>query len=131
MPKQEIFFEQQDGGRKIEVLKSYDQSYAREAFSNMDEAALQHLWEALKPEEKYEAADLPSLNNPDDVDGEAEAFLWDELVDQALEDPRASPHLTSFFIVNETLQGKREESIYVSPDWPSAEDFAKGRLVVS
>lgn len=39
MPKQEIFFEQQSGARTIEVLKSYDQSYAREAFKNMDEEA--------------------------------------------------------------------------------------------
>ena len=128
MPKQEIFFEQQDGDRRVEVLKTYDQSYAREAFGNMDEPALKHLWDALKPEETYEAAELPSLNNPDDVNGEAEAFLWDELVDQALEDPRASPRLTSFFIVNEKRPGKSEESVYVSPDWPSAESFAKSRL---
>jgi hypothetical protein len=31
MPKQEVFFEQQIGERRIEVLKSYDQAYAREA----------------------------------------------------------------------------------------------------
>jgi hypothetical protein len=131
MPKQEIFFEQQSNERRVEVLKSYDQTYAREAFGNMDEQALKHLWEALKPEENYEASELPSLNNPDDVNGEAEAFLWDELVDQALEDARASPRLTSFFIVNETVSGKQEESIYVSPDWPSAESFAKTRLAAA
>jgi hypothetical protein len=128
MPKQEIFFEQQGSDRRVEVLKSYDEGYARETFSNMDEQALQHLWNALKLEENYEAADLPSLNNPDDVNDDAKAFLWDQLVEQALEDPRAYPRLTSFFIVNETLAGKAEESIYVSPDWPSAESFAKGRL---
>lgn len=32
MPKQETFFEQQRGTAKIEVLKSYDSDYAREAF---------------------------------------------------------------------------------------------------
>ena len=53
MPKQETFFEQQVGERRIEVLKSYDQSYAHEAFKNMDEQALRSLWEALKPEEIY------------------------------------------------------------------------------
>lgn len=31
MPKQETFFEQTVGGRHIEVVKSYDQAYAREA----------------------------------------------------------------------------------------------------
>jgi hypothetical protein len=128
MPKQETFFEQQDVDRRVVVLKSYDKSYAHEVFNNMDEQALQHLWNALKPEENYEAADLPSLNNPDDVNGDAKAFLWDELVEQAVEDPRASPRLTSFFIVNEALSGKSEEGIYVSADWISAESFAKGRL---
>ena len=67
MPKQEILFEQQDGDRRIEVLKSYDQSYAREAFKCMDDDAPKRLWEALKPEEIYDPAGLPSLNDPNDV----------------------------------------------------------------
>jgi hypothetical protein len=33
MPKQEIFFEQESGGRRVEVLKTYDRGYAREALS--------------------------------------------------------------------------------------------------
>jgi hypothetical protein len=119
MPKQEVFFEQQIGERRIEVLKSYDQAYAREAFKNMDEEALQQLWTALKPEEIYDPAGLPPLGDPE---GEGEAFLWDELVEQARED---GP-LLSFFIVNET-NGKRSESLFVSLDWPSAEAFAKAR----
>jgi hypothetical protein len=77
MPKQEVFFEQQIGERRIEVLKSYDQAYAREAFKNMDEEALQQLWTALKPEEIYDPAGLPALGDPE---GEGEAFLWDELL---------------------------------------------------
>jgi hypothetical protein len=123
MPKQEIFFEQQVGERKVEVLKSYDQGYAHDAFKSMDEEALQHLWDVLKPEEIYEVAGLPSLNNSNDINGEAEAFLWDELLEQAREDGS----LLSFFIVNETV-GARIESRYVSPDWPSAEAYAKLRL---
>jgi hypothetical protein len=120
MPKQELFFEEQTGDRRVEVLKSYDQSYALEAFKSMDEKALQWLWEALKPEEIYDPAGLPKLNDSADVNGEAEAFLWDELLDQARED---GP-VVSFFIVNVEV-GKRSESVYVSPDWPSAEAFAK------
>ena len=120
MPKQEVFFEQSAAGTRIEVLKSYDQSYAREALSGMDEDALRRLWETLKPEEIYDPAGLPSLSDPD---GEGEAFLWDELLEQAREDGR----VLSFFIVNETVSG-RSESLYVSPDWPSAEAFAKQRL---
>ena len=124
MPKQEIFFEQQSGERRIEVLKSYDQGYAREAFNSMSDAALRHLWDTLKPEETYEPAELPSLGDPN---GDAEAFLWDELLDQALDDVRLNSSLRSFFIVNETT-GSRSESLYVSPDWPSAEAYAKQRL---
>jgi len=120
MPKQETFFEQTSGGRRIEVVKSYDQAYAREAFQSMDEDALQHLWAALKPEEIYDPAGLPVLNDPE---GEGEAFLWDELLEQAREDGR----VLSFFIVNQTVN-RRSESLFVSPDWPSAEAFAKEQL---
>ena len=123
MPKQELFFEQQAGSRRVEVLKSYDQSYAHEVFTTMDEGALQRLWDVLKPENTYEAADLPRLNDPDDVTSEAASFLWDELLEQA----REQGSVLSFFVVNE-VAGERSESLYVSPDWPSAEGFAKERL---
>lgn len=122
MPSQETFFEQQLGDRRIEVLKTYDQNYAREAFQSMDDEAMQRLWTSLKPEEIYDPAGLPALSDPD---GEGEAFLWDELLEQARED---GP-LLSFFIVNE-LVNRRSESLFVSPDWPSAEAFAKSRLAV-
>lgn len=118
MPKQETFFDQENGERRVEVLKSYDQKYAREVFKNMDDEAQQRLCDVLKPEETYDLADLPSLEDP-----EGEDFLWDVLLDEAREDGT----LLSFFIVNETVKG-RSESLYVSPDWPSAESFAKGRL---
>ena len=79
MPRQEIFFEQQDGKIRVEVVKIYDQSYAREVFTSMNEFAQVHLWATLKPEDIYEPADLPKL---DDVNGEGGAFLWDELLDR-------------------------------------------------
>ncbi len=123
MPRQETFFDESKGGRRIEVLKSYDLGYARDAFRNMATDAQQKLWSVLNPEETYDHAELPSLNDPNDVTGKAEAFLWDELMEQAREDG----NLLSFFIVNE-IAGSRSESLYVSPDWPSAESFAKGRL---
>lgn len=126
MPQQELFFEQVTAAGRIEVLKTYDQQFAREAFGNMDEAALRSLWNALKPEEIYDPANLPSLNDPNDVAGEAEAFLWDELVDQA----RERDNLFSFFVVNEVKSG-RSENLYVSPDWPSAEAFAKNHVNAS
>lgn len=123
MPKQEVFFEQAIQGKRVEVLKSYDQSYARDAFRNMDDTSLRRLWLALEPEKIYDPTDLPSLNDPNDVNGEAESFLWDELLERA----REENNLFSFFIVNEVV-GDRTESVYVSPDWPSAEAFAKERI---
>ena len=118
MPKQEVFFETQSGAERIEVLKTYDQAYAREAFDAMDEDAQNVLWETLEIEEKYDPTDIPPLDDPDIGD-----FLWEQVVDAAREDGS----VLSFFVVNETKEG-RSESLYVSPDWPSAEAFAKERI---
>ena len=126
MPKQELFLEELNGDRKIQVLKSYDQGYAHEAFNNMDDEAQKALWSVLNPEEIYDPAGLPSLNDPNDSNEEAEAFMWDELLEQAREDG----NLLSFFIVNEA-KNSRAESLYVSPDWPSAETFARTRLAAT
>lgn len=89
----------------------------------MDDEALRYLWNALKPEEIYDPAGLPSLEAHN---GEGEAFLWDELLEQA----REHDNVLSFFIVNEII-GSRVESRYVSPDWPSAEAYAKERLAAN
>ncbi|HMH16189.1 MAG TPA: hypothetical protein VK578_24040 [Edaphobacter sp.] len=119
MPKQEVFFEQQAGERRVEVLKTYDRGYAREAFDNMDEAAQLHLRNSLAIEETYDPADVPPVDDPGNAD-----FLWDEVLDSA----RESGNLLSFFVVNED-KGDSSESLYVSPDWPSAEAFAKQRII--
>ena len=118
MPQQEVFFEHQTGDRRIEVLKTYDQSYAREAFGNMDEVARTHLWKSLGIDEAYEPVDVPHIHT-----GDGEDFLWDELLEAAREDGS----LLSFFVVNES-NGTVTESLYVAPDWPNAEEFAKTRL---
>jgi len=119
MPVQEQFFTEEKAGRGIEVLKTYDQAFAREAFDAMDEEAQNRLWDSLKPEQIYDPAGLPRPDEPI----EREAFLWDELVEQAREDWKSF----SYFVVTET-NGTRSENLYVSPDWPSAAAFAKGRL---
>ena len=41
--------------------------------------------------------------------------------------PNGYGNEVSFFIVNE-IHGARSEGLWVSPDWPSAESFAKDRL---
>jgi hypothetical protein len=118
MPQQVVFFEQSSGERRVEVLKTYDRRFAREAFEKMDEPAQTHLWKSLGIEENYEAADIPPVHTQGGDD-----FLWDELLDAAREDG----NLLSFFVVTEA-KGAASQSLYVAPDWPSAEAFAKRRL---
>lgn len=117
MPVQETFFSQQRSTLNVEVIKTYDERFAAESFRQMDDAALKYLWNALTPEAIYDPDGLPSLGDPS---GEAEAFLWDELREQAREDG----HERSFFIVS-AKDGSTTKAVYVSPDWPSAEDFAQ------
>ncbi len=115
MPKQETVFEEQTEGGRVEVLKVYDQNYAREAFQNMDADARMFLWNTLNIPQNYEPAEVPSFDDPSSED-----FLWEELLDSAREDG----NVLSFFVVNET-NGSVSKSVYVSPDWSSAETFAK------
>jgi hypothetical protein len=118
MPQQELLFEQKIGDRRIEVLKTYDAVCAREAFGNMDEVARAFLWKSLRIDATYEQADIPSMQS-----GDGEDFLWEEL----LEDSREDGNLLSFFLVTEA-KGAFSRGLYVSPDWPSAEDYAKNLL---
>jgi Mg/Co/Ni transporter MgtE len=121
MPQQEKFFEQTAGDRRVEVLKTYDRQYAREVFGNMDESAHTYLWSSLGIDDTYDASDIPPRHN-----SAGEDFLWEELLEAAREDG----NLLSFFVVNEA-KGGGSESLYVSPDWPSAEAFAKTRIAAS
>jgi hypothetical protein len=118
MPRQETFFDEQSGDLSIRVIKTYDPVVAREAFDQIGEAAESHLWEALGIDNLYNLTEVPALNSLERHD-----FLWDEVLDAAREDG----NLCSFFVVEESC-GPAVQSIYVSPDWPSAEAFAKGRI---
>lgn len=115
MPRQEVFFEQKIGERRIEVLKTYDQNCAREAFDNMDAAARAFLWKSLGIDEAYERADIPPIESEDGED-----FLWDAL----LEDSREDGNLLSFFLVSEA-KGTFSKNVFVSPDWLGAESYAQ------
>ena len=53
MPHQELFFEQSAGDRQIQVLKTNDQSYAREAF---DDIAL-----AITQKRPYRVTSKPAM----------------------------------------------------------------------
>jgi hypothetical protein len=123
MPQQELFFEQQAEDRVIAVIKTYDRSYAREVFCNVDDDAMKSLAAALEIEKNHDPEDIP------DPDGQNyEDFLWEELSEASLEDVRQSPVLYSFFVVTETKAGNAKD-IYISADWPSAEEFAKRRTL--
>jgi hypothetical protein len=86
MPKQEVFFEQKTAVGRIEVLKTYDQSYAREAFGSMDETAQAHLWSSLGIGKNYDPTDIPSQHDADSQD-----FLWEELLEAANTSLRQTP----------------------------------------
>jgi len=124
MPRQEVFFEQSTDGRRVEVLKTYDKSYAREVFNGIDGEAREALADALELKKNYEPADIP---DPEGI--EYDDFLWDELLEAAREDVRSDPNLYSFFVVAEAGETKSGD-LYISPDWPSAEAFAK-RLIAA
>lgn len=107
MPREETYFDQQIGGKHVVVLKSYDKAFAREAFELMTPEALNYLGNALE---------VGSDSDPD--------TLWEEIEDSAREDWNTF----SFFIVSETV-AKAASPLFVSSDWPTAEAFAKQRLV--
>ena len=122
MPRQESFLIEEANGLVIEVLKTYDRLYAREVFGNVDDEAMRSIAAALEIEKNYAPENIPDPTGQDYED-----FLWEELNEASLEDVRQSPRVCSFFVVTETKAGKSEE-VYVSADWPSAQEFAKRRL---
>ncbi len=115
MPRQETFLTVKNGDETVEVLKTYDEAYAKEAFRNMDDGALAHLAASLKPESIYDAKDIPK---PGD-DG-YEDFIWDVMADDAREDWKTF----SYFVVTKS-NGRKTEELFVSGDWPTAEEYVK------
>ena len=118
---QEVFFEQEQNGNRVEVIKTYDAAFAREAFAEMDDAALDFLAESLSLEDSYDLAEIPKRTSSEFLD-----FLWEEVQDNAHEDG----NVCSFFIVRQVHSGD-SRTLYVSPDWTSAEGFVKLRQIPS
>jgi hypothetical protein len=115
MPQQEKYLELEFDGGHLEVLKSYDPRFARDAFELMDDAARQFLSRSLDLQSKYDPTDIPSTDDPD--------ALWQEIEEGA----RESWDTFSYFIVCEH-RGERSIPKFVSSDWPTAEAFAKSHL---
>jgi hypothetical protein len=117
MPQQEVFFAQKIGERSVEVLRTYDAAFAREAFGNMDANARALLWKSLRIDD-HEQGDSPLIES-----GGGDDLLWDAL----LEDSREDGNLLSFFVVTEA-KGKTQKSLYASSDRPSAKTYAQNLL---
>jgi hypothetical protein len=115
MPKQETFLEEEANGRKLQVVKTYDAAFAREAFESMDDIGLSFLRDSLHLETQYEPEDLPLPGSADYTE-----VLWEEVEAGSREDWNKF----SYFVV---LMGKDPDlkPVYVSSEWPSARDFAK------
>jgi hypothetical protein len=124
MPKQESWLRESANGITVEIIKTYDQSYAREVYQSIDDEAMKRLAAALEIDKNNAPGDIPDPNGQDYLD-----FLWEELSQASLEDVRQSPRLYSFFVVTETKADKVSD-IYVSADWHSAEEFANRRLAI-
>jgi hypothetical protein len=116
MPRQETFLERQIGDKRIEVIKTYDQRQAREAFDAMDEASQAFLWRSLELGADYEESDLPPVGSP-----EGEDFLWDELLERSREDG----NLVSFFVTIETTPTGRKARFVAPLSVPLARGFTR------
>lgn len=90
MPRQETFLVEKADGVEIEVLKTYDRSYAQEVFRGMSAEAMKALAATLSLTEKYEASEIPDADAADYED-----FLWEEICEDAIEDVRQSPTLAT------------------------------------
>jgi hypothetical protein len=122
MPRQETFLKESAGPITVEVIKTYNPSYAREVFDEMELEAKEMLAQALEITEKYAPEDIQEPDAPGYDD-----LLWDELKKDSLEDVREYPRKYSFFVVSVSKAGKSEDR-YVSTDWTSAEAFARAQL---
>jgi hypothetical protein len=113
MPQQEWFFDKEQNGHSVQVIKSYDAGFAKDAFRAMD-SVLAFLGRSFDLQNKYKASGPPQSSDPNYAD-----LLWDEMEKEAREDWKTF----SYFVV---LSDKTP--LFVSPDWPTAEPFVQNTL---
>ncbi len=109
MPSQEVFLKLESDSQRIEVIKTYDSAFAKEAFEEMHEDAKAVLGQSLIEDGMLESDGMPF--NDDD--------LWQGIEDGAREDWNSF----SYFVVREGNPPQR--GLFVSSNWPAAERFAK------
>lgn len=110
MSDQKIFLTLEKGDKQIEIVKTYDSAFAREAFEEMDEAAKGVLGESLVIEGTLDNEGAPFTDDD----------LWHGLEEGAREDWNSF----SYFVVREKCSST-DRPLFVSSDWPTAERFAK------
>lgn len=115
MSRQEPFLSIKKGDQTVEVLKTYDKTFAREVFENMDEEALAHLAASLNLDTEFDQQDIPTP-----TDESYEEFIWGAMLDSAREDYNTF----SWFVVSRS-SGRSSAELFVSPDWPTAEAYVK------
>jgi hypothetical protein len=115
MPQQTVFLEEQVGDSHVSVVKTYDSALAREAFDGMNDDALLQLVKAMQADGEYADSSMEELRENADS-------IWDDLQTDAREDWNSF----SYFIVEQRSKGQ-SSLLFVAPDWPSAETFAKQR----
>ena len=116
MRGQETYLELKRGDDSINVVKTYDAGFAREAFDSMDDTAVDVLASSLRLEENFDLGDIPNREA-----SEYDDFLWEALVEAAQEDG----HIRSYFVVETKSSTNGARLAFVSPDWPCAEGYAK------
>lgn len=114
MPTQEVFFDERANGREIQVIKTYDSHFAREAFDQISDEAKASLIQTLLDE-----------GAPLEVDSGDEG-LWQAIEEGAREDWNSF----SYFVVQEK-SNDAQHYVFVSSDWPTAERFAKRQLTLA
>jgi hypothetical protein len=112
MPVQEMFLQEEWSGRQLQVLKTYDRMFAREAFDQMDTEAITFLRVTL---------DNENVASPGEDD--ADEALWEAVEDGAREDWNSF----SYFVVTEAFAG-HTVLLFVSSDWSSSEAYVKTRV---
>lgn len=119
MPSQELYLEKKVGSDVFQVLKTYDTAFAKEAFAEMDEAAIEHLSKSLSISEEIAPEDMPT--SPSDLAD----LIWEEMYDSASEHGQTK----SYFVVRRSSESN-DDFLYVSGDWPSAEAYVNNLTAV-
>src|SRR6185437_11939172 len=105
MPEQETFFDEWVGDKRVIVLKTYDERFAREVLEEMTPEDLATLASSLDLDEHADGGAAPKPADDGFIDA-----MWDELQTAAREDW----NLFSYFAVQEH-EGPRKRNLYISP----------------